>query len=147
MIEITATEKGIDKAVAALQALFTDFEAGVGETIAPALHSAVIERTPVGASAYAPGHPGMAKASWGQVEQVSGGFTFGNPVAYVEALEKGLYPKVGKRTVALAGGIFSQQAPGGIVKPLIEDEAFMTNLIVRLVEELERKSGGGESAG
>lgn len=145
MVNIKATEEGIKQAIAALQVIFTDFEAGVGEVIAPALRSAVEERTPVGVRAYAPGHPGLAKASWGQIEKTSGGFTFGNPVEYVEVLEKGLYSAVGKRTVSVGGGVFSQQAQGGIVKPLIEDEAFMTDLVNRLIAKLEKKSGGASA--
>lgn len=50
---------------------------------------------------------------------------FENPTAYGPMLEFGLYPAdwvhEGGKLVAVGGGVFSTQAPGGILTPLIQD--------------------------
>lgn len=50
-------------------------------------------------------------------------------VEYGETLEEGLYKKVGPRTAASAGGIYSKQAVGGMVKPLIDDEETIEGML------------------
>lgn len=53
------------------------------------------------------------------------GYWFENTTDYGDCLEYGLYPKVGKKTVSVAGGIYSRQAPGGIVNQILNDESYM----------------------
>lgn len=105
------------------------------EDIATTLRNLVIGRTPVGIRPNAE----RMKFSWSDVERTEGGFTFGNPKDYAPVLEEGRYPGVGPRTVAASGGIFSRQAPGGIIGPLLEDQARIDQIILGVAQELERQ--------
>jgi len=53
---------------------------------------------------------------------------FSNNLPYISALEFGEYPGVGPKTVQGAGGIYSKQAPSGMVRQNI---ARFSNLIAR----------------
>jgi hypothetical protein len=55
---------------------------------------------------------------------------------YGRHLEEGLYPSVGPRTVGLAGGIYSKQAPGGIIGPLVEEAAWPDAITMIVLEAL-----------
>ena len=83
-----------------------------------------------------PWKSGHLKESWSEVEFLEGGLSFsaefGNPVDYAETVEHGDYPRVGPRTVAMDGHIFSRQAPGGMIAPIMGDEAKI-NMIIDLV--------------
>jgi len=81
------------------------------------LRDAVVNRTPT--------DTGYAQSSWGEIERHSNGFSFSNPVEYMSVLEKGLYPGLGPKTVIFQGGIYSSQAPGGIIAPLINDDKIL----------------------
>ena len=98
---------------------------------ATTLRNLVIGRTPVGKT-------GELKKSWSAVERTSTGFTFGTDKEYADVLEEGGYRGVGPRTIAYAGGIFSRQAPGGIIAPLLEDEQVMDKILKRIASELVR---------
>jgi len=87
---------------------------------------------------------GEMKGSWSTVTYEAGGFSFGSDKPYAEVLEEGLYPGVGPRTVKTGEGIFSRQAPGGMVAPLIEDDTVVDRLLELIVEQIER---GFQSAG
>lgn len=82
-------------------------------------------RTPVGVE---PGSPHL-KREWSNVAFQDGGYSFGNPVGYGEVIETGAYPGVGPRTVAEGGRIYSRQAPGGILAPLLQDEAVLQGVV------------------
>ncbi len=81
---------------------------------------------------------GALKASWGNVEQMGGGFSFENPVGYGDILEGGLYSRVGPRTVAQGDRIYSRQAVGGILTPIVESESLAVSLVARVVAEIQR---------
>jgi len=100
------------------------------EDAATTLRNLVIGRTPV--------LTGVLKGSWSGVERTSTGFTFGTDKEYAVDLEEGLYPRVGPRTVELEGKIYSKQAPGGILAPLLEDKELLDNIIRKIAEELAR---------
>lgn len=126
----------LEKVRAALVRVPDAHRAGVLEA-AKTLRLLALGRTPVG---IAPGSPHLKK-EWSNVEFEAGGFSFGNPVDYGEILERGTYPRVGPRTVATDGGIYSRQAPGGILRPLLEDQAqieaivdLVLNTIIRGIE-------------
>lgn len=83
-------------------------------------------------------HAGLMKQSWSDVRMIQGGFTFENPVPYSEVLEEGRYPGLGPRTVGQGSSIYSRQAVGGILQPLIEDENLRTDIAQNIVEMIER---------
>jgi len=96
-------------------------------------------RTPVGIGPT----QGQLKGAWSEVGMASEGVLgFENPIDYGYVLEGGLYPGVGPRTVAVAGGIYSRQAPGGILGPMLEDDATLGDAVEtvtrQVVRELER---------
>lgn len=70
---------------------------------------------------------GKTKAAWTSV-QTQFGLSFTNTDAAIEYLEHGLYPGVGPKTVATERGIFSTQAPDGIIHPLLQDQAVLNTL-------------------
>jgi hypothetical protein len=129
MIEASAQIDGIQQIMAALQDLPESFDAAARQ-VAETMRELV-----VGASPYDTGH---FKESWGQVESHAGGFSFSNPVDYGVILEEGLYPAVGPRTVSVGGGIFSRQAPGGIIRPLLDDPSVIDRIARLVVEEMVR---------
>jgi len=77
------------------------------------------------------------QAQWELSAEMDGlGATFGNPAAYGPTLEEGKYPGIGPRTVAQGGGIYSRQAPGGIVKPLLDDPQVLQDNLDMVVKKL-----------
>jgi hypothetical protein len=122
-------------------------EAGL-EKVANEIRARVIDATPVD-SMGSPG--GTLKAGWGELEKVGSwgqtdkhepGLTFENRVPYGEILEEGLYPGVGRRTIKTTEGIFSRQAPGGIMGPIVGDQNildFVRDLFVQAIEEVLNK--------
>jgi hypothetical protein len=100
------------------------------EDAATTLRNLVIGRTPV--------LSGETKDSWSEVERTSTGFTFGTAKEHAPILEEGGYKSVGPRTVAVGGGIFSKQAPGGIMAPILANEDIMNQIVRRISEELVR---------
>jgi hypothetical protein len=58
------------------------------------------------------------------IEKTASGFSFGTDIPYAVVLEEGQYRGVGPHTIAnpTRGGIFSTQAPEGILWPLLNDE-------------------------
>jgi hypothetical protein len=73
---------------------------------------------------------------------------FENPTRYGPMLEFGLYPPEwihpGGKLVAVAGGVFSTQAPGGILTPLIQDETLdelARNSLQTLLDQLVGMAG------
>jgi hypothetical protein len=100
------------------------------EDAAKSIRNLVIGRTPVDS--------GELKGSWSPVQRTSTGFTFGTDKDYADILEEGRYTSVGPRTVAVSGGIFSRQAPGGMIAPVLADEAIMSRVTRRVAEELVR---------
>lgn len=80
---------------------------------------------------------GFLKRSWSGIDVTSTGFSFGTNVSYAEILEKGLYKSVGKRTVEFEGGIYSRQAPGGILGPLLTDEAKLVSVLQLFLKKME----------
>lgn len=85
------------------------------------------------------------KAMWSDVYQVNGGFAFGNSAPYAYVLEYGLYPGIGKRTVAghYAGkdtgwnsyGVFSSQAVGGMLG-ILETQGVVDGAANSIINEM-----------
>lgn len=80
--------------------------------------------------------------SWGQIEQIEGGFSFTNPLPYAHVLEFGLYPGLGPRTTSGPDGIYSRQAPEGVVRPQVEDPSVAERVAETMAEELARRLRG-----
>lgn len=80
-------------------------------------------RTPVdfdSASGKAKGFGGHIQESWNRDIMPSSAIIY-TDVFYGPTLEEGNYPRVGPRTAAGPGGIFSKQAIGGIIGPMLAD--------------------------
>jgi hypothetical protein len=99
------------------------------------LRNVVRGRTPVGIRP----PTGGAKGSWSEVQQTANGYSFSNPVDYTYVLEEGRYPGVGPRTVAQGGGIYSRQAPGGIMGPVLDDVSQVDDILEAVVDEVFRQ--------
>lgn len=90
---------------------------------------------------------GHAKSEWSEVQSTIGvnSLSFENRVSYIGILEHGLYPRVGPRTVATGRGIFSKQAPEGMIYPLMEDQDLARDLMQTIVTSIqtwiERRGG------
>lgn len=82
---------------------------------------------------------GELKASWTEVEKTSTGFTFGTDKEYSEVVEEGKYTNVGPRTMKFQGGIYSRQAPGGMIAPVISDEAVINKALKNITTSLIRE--------
>jgi hypothetical protein len=129
VFDIDIRVEGVEDIVRALESV-PDFAERAIDDAAATLRNLVIGRTPVAT--------GELKDSWSPVEKTSTGFTFGTDKDYAVVLEEGGYSAVGPRTIAVAGGIFSRQAPGGIMAPLLQDEELMDKIVRRIAEDLVR---------
>jgi hypothetical protein len=66
---------------------------------------------------------GQARRSWGAVAKIAeGAWSFSLDLPYASVLEGGTYKGVGPRTAQFGQGIFSSQAPGGMIKPMLEGD-------------------------
>ena len=83
---------------------------------------------------------GRLKGSWSSVQQDIGtlSYSFSTDVPYATVLEEGLYEFVGPRTVLTSYGIFSRQAPSGILWPLIEEEDSLQLIIQTVVHAIRQ---------
>jgi hypothetical protein len=102
------------------------------------LKNLVMGRSPVGIGPTS----GTFKSGWGNVLPVqSGGISYAveNPVDYGIILEEGLYHQVGPRTMMHGGQIYSRQAVGGVMAPLIEDEAIVQRVLDQIVARIQQE--------
>jgi hypothetical protein len=92
---------------------------------------------------------GNLHKGWSNIKKVSGGFSFQNRTPYAEVLELGSYKGIGPRTQSGSRkgqfGIFSQQAGGGILQPIVEDQVFVDNLVNFVANEIlkQLREGAG----
>lgn len=136
MIQVRVTEQ--TNSLQAMRNILAKIPAAIEaatEDAAKTMKALVEGRTPTGDPATDP-HSGQAKDAWTEVQQASGGFAFENPVDYGTILEEGLYDTVGPRTVAVGDKIFSRQAPGGIMAPLLEDDKVLNQVASLVAEKL-----------
>lgn len=70
---------------------------------------------------------GKTRSAWTSVN-TQFGLSFTNPAAAAKYLEEGLYKGVGPKTVATEKGIFSTQAPEGIINPILKDQAVLNTM-------------------
>jgi hypothetical protein len=129
-LELNINVEGIESIQSLLSGVPGMFDLAV-QDVAKTLRNLVIGRTPV--------LTGALKKSWSTVSRTSVGFTFGTDLDYAQILEEGLYRGVGPRTVASGSGVFSRQAPSGIIGPLLEDERMIDRVATEIVRELERQ--------
>lgn len=138
MIEMHATDalRGVQE-IRAILARIPDALNTAAEDTAKTIHQLALGRTPVGDEATDP-HSGQAKRGWSDVQRqgMSGGFAFENPIDYTTILEEGGYKNVGPRTVSEGGKIYSRQAPGGILKPLVDDPQVLDDIADLVAEKL-----------
>lgn len=141
MIESRVHVDGLEQLRLALQNIRPAVQAALDD-VAHTMRSLALGRTPVGIRK---GHSGTLKRSWGRVERASGGYSFGNVAPYAHVLEEGLYPGLGPRTTLTSGGgmargfgIYSKQAPGGILSPLLDDESVLQRVADLVANEIVR---------
>lgn len=143
MISTRVTVEGLRRAREILLRL-PDLGDEAMEQIATSIRSLVRGRTPVGIVDDEDHTPGTMKGSWTIVSHTATGFTFGSGVPYARVLEEGGYKGVGPRTVAFAGGggasagIYSRQAPGGMITPIVDDENYITKVTELVIREMVR---------
>lgn len=129
----------MQRVVAALEAVPTAALEGIRQAT-QTMRLLALGRTPVGVASGSP----HLKREWSNVEYQDGGFSFGNPVLYSDILETGGYRTVGPRTVAEGGRVYSRQAAGGILAPLLQDEATLFRVVDTVINAIIR---GVERAG
>jgi len=98
------------------------------EDAAITIRNLVIGRTPV--------DTGALKSSWSAVKRTSGGFSFENDKEYAVIVEEGRYTGLGPRTVRQQGGIYSRQAPGGMLAPILADEDLLNRMANKIAEQI-----------
>jgi len=111
------------------------------EEFTRAMHHAVVDHTPVDYVT----DQGKEKTfddhiinQWGiEFEPLQG--TVWNPSEYGHVLEGGLYPGTGPRTAAGPGGIYSRQAVGGMVQPILDDPDLINQMFDAVITGLDGK--------
>ena len=107
------------------------------------VHDIVVNRTPVDVTT----KKGRAK-SFGEHLQESWVFdvapdarsaTVATDFVYAPVLEFGKYRGVGPRTAVGDGGIYSRQAVGGMLRPLVDDPTILGDAIDMVVSELDKR--------
>lgn len=142
IVEVNVLVDNLQPLIDALMQVPMSARKGIEDAIF-SIRRKVIDRTPIGAT-------GNLKRAWSGVEYAAGGlsfgdstYQFGNPLHYAEIIERGLFKRIGPRTIEVDGGIYSRQAPGGMIRPIIEDkavlEAVAQQFIDAITRELERR--------
>jgi hypothetical protein len=145
MIQTTIQEDNLRTIMDALQEIPAALRSGMFQAAQTMRHQA-ISRTPrYDDKLRTPAVRGRPHAveRWGQVQNHQGGFSFENPAFHTVILEEGAYPGVQdrsskgqpNRTQHYGDGIYSTQALGGILGPLLEDE----QLLEQIAEEIQRQ--------
>jgi hypothetical protein len=137
---INATFTGYDALFRAL----ADFPAAIRAAVqdsAITFRKMALGNSPVGDPKKDP-HYGQFKGSWSDITYEAGGWSFENLTPYGEVLDLGGYRGVGPRTVASTGGIFSRQAPYGVLSPLLADEALKEAIMNGIVDKLSQVMRG-----
>lgn len=100
------------------------------------LRNLVFGRTPGGVRKKKEGIPHI-KDTWSEVFSVSeDSVAFGTGAGYATVLESGGYPGVGPRTVSHAGQIYSRQALGGMVRPVLDDKQDLEDIVDDVIERI-----------
>jgi len=83
-----------------------------------------------------PWKTGALKKSWSPLQKHAQGLSFQTDKPYAMVIEEGLYKGVGPRTIQMSKGIFSRQAPEGMLEPLMTEENIrrVTDAILRHFE-------------
>jgi len=118
--KIEEVKKIIDAIPAAVASAISD----VRETI----FAMIKKRTPF--------FTGNLLRSWSTVDNKKGSLSFSTGVLYAPKLEAGDFKKVGPKTVAQGGKIYSKHAPGGILQPIIEDESVTDMIVDRIIKQV-----------
>jgi hypothetical protein len=115
----------------------------VMEDVAISLRNLVQGRTPVGEKGVDP-HREQLKRSWSEVQAGAEAysFSFSTGVPYAVIIEEGKYKGVGPRTVATGEGIFSRQAPRGMLRPIMEDKALVQRILSQILESIRGQVTG-----
>jgi len=100
------------------------------EDAAEKIRRRAIERTPV--------DTGYLKSAWTPLIKLGSGISFGNYAPYAGIVEYGLYPGLGPKTVEFRGRIYSSQAPGGMVGPVVRDREFISKLGDEVSENVKK---------
>jgi len=128
MSVITVRLSGIEELDKFIKDFGSTKRGGLVHDIAQQIRNAIIVATPYDS--------GIAKTSWGQIEEHAGGYAFSSGLGYINPLafgsEKGQapWPSAGPKTVANSGRIFSKQAPEGII-----EEANLEQVIENCIDQ------------
>ena len=103
------------------------------------VHERVRMRTPEGEKGRRKGYIlGTMVKSWEVFGEGTGSVGVQSAVPYAGVLEWGRYKGLGPRTAASEGGIYSQQAVGGILRPLLAEAGFLDEVVETIRKEIVR---------
>lgn len=129
-IQITGSEKIIKAFDQTPQVIM-----GAVEEVAFYLRRLVFERTPVGRT-------GSLIRGWSGVHKYDGfSYGFGNVEEHAEVVELGLFKGEGLKTIKYQGRIYSRQAIGGMIKPLLDDPQVLKAVEQRFISALDERMG------
>jgi hypothetical protein len=128
-----------------LQGSNEDFFVALLGQVDSTLYNMIIGRTPrdsVTKRGQAKSQEEHIQASWQhEIDLVGRGVTFGTDFVYAPVLDLGGYRGVGPRTVAGEGGVYSRQAPRGILQDLFKDPATIDKAVETIVAKLPERLG------
>lgn len=102
---------------------------------------AVINRTPVDVTSKRGKKKGFGEHlqdQWKYNLLSAGKAEVSTDVVYGPVLEYGRYPGVGPRTVSTGTGIFSRQAAGGIIQPLLDDSSILGDAVKTAINQISQ---------
>lgn len=145
-IQVNVSEKELSRLFDNMKSI-DEVLVGVVQELATKIREFAVQRTPIGEN-WVRGvgwkRSGRMKNSWSPVFKTGSSWSFTNSVPYANVVEEGLYPGIGTRrqpprTVASGGRIYSSQAIGGIVKPIIDGSAGAESSIKHALEQALRE--------
>lgn len=91
---------------------------------------------------------GNFKKSWSGLQKIGGGVSFKtasyawtNLKSYGAILEEGTYPGIGPRTITSGQGIYSKQAVGGVLQPLVDNNSFVDFIVGSIADKIVEQLG------
>lgn len=130
MITVSASQEDLQEIARYLGAYPHEIKSIVNESkgkLQEYVHEALVEGTP--------SDSGKTRKAWSSVE-TEYGLSFYNTEISAYVLEEGKFSGVGPKTVMTSEGIFSKQAPEGIIAPIMKDPKKLSKIADLLLDEM-----------
>lgn len=130
MINVSASQEELQELAQYLGAFPKEIQSIIDESkgkLKDHLHDLLVEGTPQDS--------GKTRKAWSSVE-TEYGLSFFNTEVSAYVLEEGKFSGVGPKTVQTSSGIFSKQAPEGIIQPIMNDDKQLGKIADLLLEEM-----------